>query len=201
MGDRSRGAPMKETLNKIREELMNEAIKAVKEMPDEERVHIINTFQEKARMERRMNEAGKQARSTGSCEFPLDEIELRCLKCDQLGCLMSDVRIFENSHHMVLDEDFTARTVIERHPNPRKIDDVMMTDRICCKKCYKNWGLGAIYKSVKVYVIKIASFAVVNVRTNHREAYSKWKKVPLTVKELTPEDLQEYCRNMPEIDD
>jgi len=196
MGDHRRGAIQKEELNKIRECMMNKAILTVKQMPHEKRENEIVKIQKEAIIERKMNEVGKRLKAKSRPRESPDIWELRCEKCDEIGCLATDIRVFNNTHHMVLDDAFVDRVVIERHPNPKNIDDMVMTDKIFCKKCHTSWGIRVIFKGVKFCLIKISSFVIINVIRHSRDTYKKWKNAPFYVNDLTAEEMRDYSKNL-----
>jgi len=200
MGDHRRGAAQKEEMNRIRENMMNKAIMKVKQMADEERKKEIQHLQREAMNERKMNEAGKKLGATSCPLEHADDWELRCMKCDEIGCFASDICLFADSHHAVLDITFKDRIIVEPHPNPKRIDEIMKTDKIFCKRCRHDWGICVIYKSVKVSIIKINNFRVVNISKQTIHTPRKWRDAPFSVPVLTSDKLEQYTMKCLETD-
>ena len=153
------------------------------------------SLQNEMRTRRKMNEVGRMCAAASHSHGSPDDWELRCMKCDQIGCFASDIRVFESHHHMVMDRSFTDRVVIEPHPNPKNVDELVMTDKIFCKRCYHDWGIRATYNMLKVCVIKISSFRVIHIVNRMIRTPRKWRDAPFVPLPLTPDQLEQYNKS------
>ncbi len=181
-------------MNKIRENMMGKALADIQKMQKESSRVMqdkIFGFQKEAAIEREKDQEGKAANQQLLRSRARNTVwALRCLKCDSLACMSDEIRKVEQSHHVVLDDEFNSRIVKEPHPNPKAYDEFCKTHKVFCGKCKFDWGIVAIYKKIPVPVTKVSSFVLVD-QNNKRTTCKKWKDVPFVVQELSPDDLQQ----------
>jgi len=106
VAEQGRGAADKETVNKIREDMMKRAIHTIQHdrKPDEIREQIRH-FQKMAKVEREMAARGKEVSELRASRRPMVAgiYSLRCQKCDHFAVLSSDIRKIEKSLRVILD--------------------------------------------------------------------------------------------------
>lgn len=191
VAEKGRGAAAKEECNKIREKMMQKAIDIIDRYQMGEKRERIRQYQKEAQVEREMAKKGKEISKILKASQNTDgRYILRCLKCDNFAAYSTDIRKIEASHHVILDKDYKTRIIIRPHPAPKKFENFELTGKIFCKRCHTDWGIMGVYKKVSFPVVKVCSFIVIN-EDDQRRVYKRWKEVPFTVNNLTPDDLQE----------
>ena len=162
------------------------------EMPKRDVLKKIREFQVTAQVERQMAKHGKALNKSKKRQEASDGIyTLRCLKCDNFAVYSTDVRTIENSHHVVIDDDFERRIKIRPHPNPKKWENLKLTGAIFCNKCHIPWGIKGVHNKVAFPIIKIANFVITD-EFDRRDTCKKWKDAPFSVEPLTPADLSNF---------
>ena len=125
------------------------------------------------------------------------QFQLLCGGCRHFACSTIDIGVYNESHHIVLDEQFLVeRTKVTPHPKPKKIDrEFSKIGKIHCKECNRDWGILAIICQQTLPIIKIVSFIIEREEENGettRYLKEKWieaKKI-FHVNPLKREDLQ-----------
>ena len=182
------GMTERDELNKIRVDMMNDAIRAIDNMSDDDFHGRVEEYKKEARQKREIDSLGDRARQrmmpTGS------DYTLLCMKCNAFVCFSSEVRRIERSHHVVLAEEFRELALVKKHHRPHNYGDFSKMGKLHCAKCDHDWGVVARYKNVHFPVLKASSFALENANGRIVDCYKKWKDVPFTVSALTAEDFQ-----------
>ena len=173
--------------------MMYRAMDDLKHLSKDARKDRIQKLQKDAQVEWEMVETGREMKARAKVRVNTSAWELRCIKCDQLGCSDGDIRHVLDSHHFVIDQTFHDRIVTEPHPDPAKYGDFQKTDKVYCGKCKYDWGIMAVYKGTRFPVIKVSSFIVINTNTSRRQTFKKWKTIPFAVEQLTSAELQQYA--------
>jgi len=183
------GIAEKDELNKIREQMMDDAIRKIVNMDVDNFEKRVKDFQKDAKQKRELDILGKQAQMARKQARPAgDDHILRCMKCDELVCFSSDIRRIQKSHHVVVDVDFKDRAHVKKHHRPIEYDEMRKMGKLHCGKCDKDWGVVVRYRNVNFPVLKLSEFAVEDAN-GRRSWYKKWKEVPFEVNELTPEEM------------
>ena len=184
-------AAQREQINQIRENMMNEAIEAIKDIRQQDFKQQLLQFQMEALRERqstaqanRRLEEMKKAVQRRAGEF-----ELRCMTCDNFATVSSDFRRIKDAHHVVVDRDFFKRVDVVPYSKPRMFDSMNAAGSIRCSKCGQVWGDKATYKHVTFPLLKIASFVMIDSR-ERRDSCKRWKDSPFEVQQITLDDLQ-----------
>lgn len=183
------GAAQREDKNKIRENMMAKAIEYINELSNCEFIRQLERFQREAKKDREMAAKDEeQKRALKATRRQTGDFQLRCKKCDQLAAVSSDFRVIKGMHHVVIDEDFQERSVVEPHPKPIQLDDFINQGKLFCKGCKHEWGIQAQYRNVSVPILAIAKFVVID-PYDRRALYKKWKDAPFNMREIGPADI------------
>ncbi|XP_048249285.1 antiviral innate immune response receptor RIG-I-like [Haliotis rufescens] len=184
------GAAEKEGLNLIREMMMNEALvrlqASVEENPRRFREEILS-LQKEAKAERDHESRNRKGRFLSD-----DEFEMRCQKCDQLACFSTDIRTIKETNHIIIEPDFASKINVKPHPKPGNMGfEMKKQNKIYCKKCGLDWGIGVFYRNATFPVVKIESFVAIDTM-GRRDSPRKWKNAPFKVNEISHEEMTNY---------
>ena len=184
------GMMERDEMNKIRVDMMNDAIRAIDNMSSDEFHQRVAEYQEEARQTREIDAIGtralaerRRARPTGG------DYTLLCMKCDAFVCFSSEIHRIEKCSHVVLTEDFKELALVKKHHRPMNYDGFNKMGKLHCVRCDHDWGIVARYKNIHFPVLKAEMFSFEDAN-GRRDCYRKWKDVPFTVSALTTEDLQ-----------
>jgi len=107
VAEQGRGTADKEMFNKIRENMMQRAIRTIQHESKPEEIHQrIRNFQEMAKVEREMAAKGKEtSERMHAGRRPLNdgEYKLYCKKCDSFAASSENMRTIEGSHRVIID--------------------------------------------------------------------------------------------------
>ncbi|XP_033103792.1 probable ATP-dependent RNA helicase DDX58 isoform X1 [Anneissia japonica] len=165
--------------NRIRDMYMFKSVRMLAKIPKEQLkkdLLELQKFDVKQRMEIEKSEKERQDSRTTSV------YRLLCGKCSELACLSSDVKVFSNSNHLIINKEFYQSKIRkEKHPKPKSIgDDTYKDGKIFCRKCGSDWGIMVTIKKMSFAVIKIVSFVLENT-DGKRKVCRKWKEAPFKV--------------------
>lgn len=184
-----RGAAQRDEINRMREDLMNDAIRRIDNMPMADFSRSVRKHQQDARLARQLAMLGERRKmKQRSSRQPGGLHTLLCTKCSTLVCLSSDIRRVEDVHHVVIDEKLKTVANMRKYSTATKYGEFDTRGKLTCRKCHIDWGVVAHYSGVLFPVLKLTNF-VLEDENGHRKCYKKWKEVPFTVDKLTPEDL------------
>ena len=190
MAGEGSGTAERDELNKIREQMMDDAIRNIVKMDVDNFEKRVKHFQKEAKQRRDMDLLGKQAEMARKQARPAGEDhKLLCMKCDKLVCFSSDIRRIQKSHYVVVDVGFKDRAHVKKHHRPMEYDEMRKMGKLHCGECDKDWGVVVRYLNVYFPVLKLSEFAVEDAN-GHRRFYKKWKEISFKVNELTPEEMQ-----------
>ncbi|MBN3306152.1 DDX58 helicase, partial [Amia calva] len=166
----------KEKLNMYREKIVNEAIIELQNSKDS-MVAKIDTYQREDKRRRDyMNSAPQRPLTDAS-------FELLCSKCKTSACFTDDIRVLQDSHHIVLDKTIFERFIQKPHEKPKNYGGFKKKMKMFCKKCSHDWGIIASYMSIDdLPVIKIDSFVALNCVTRKQQYFRRWRDVTFTMK-------------------
>ncbi|XP_036407164.1 probable ATP-dependent RNA helicase DDX58 [Megalops cyprinoides] len=173
----------KERLNLHREKIVEKAI-ATLQNSRKSMLAKIDAFQKEDKMIRdHVNSTPEKPRTHGS-------FELLCSKCKEFACFSDDLRVVQESHHIVVDRTILERCVQKPHRNPRGYGNFEKKMKMYCRQCQQDWGIIASYMNIDdLPVIKIESFVVKNCVTNQQQYFRKWKHVTFAMKEFEITDI------------
>ncbi|KAL3863241.1 hypothetical protein ACJMK2_005006 [Sinanodonta woodiana] len=169
----------KEKLNTYKAVMMYRAMESIKKME-------LRTLQQKIRFLQK-TETDKQElydrnlkmqKSTKiKCHF-----KLCCSECATEVIDGENLRVFRDTFHTVIDKQF--RDLIDIKPDTRStqkkiLGGLQKADRICCKKCGKDWGAFFIYEKLPLPVITIKSFKIPS--DGKFSFYDHWNKLPFEI--------------------
>ncbi len=183
----------REMVNRIREEMMDETLRNIKDMSTKDFKKEIIDLQKKAKVGRDMARVEKRAvEKLKKTHQQQGDFVLRCYKCNQFACVSSDIRSIQGQHHVVIDEQFCNRVKFVSAVKPQSFGNDGKFEKhgkIYCNKCYHDWGVMAKFAGVPIEIIKIASFMLVDSR-DERRMCKKWKQCPFSVSALEAEELE-----------
>ncbi|XP_025096123.1 probable ATP-dependent RNA helicase DDX58 isoform X1 [Pomacea canaliculata] len=189
----NQGVAEKDEINIIREMMMHDAIRQLqKEMKTRHTDYhqTMSKIQAEEKEKRDIELAMMNGRTLKE-----GEVVLRCRKCDEFACMSSDIRTVEKAHHVVIDPEFSDRSLEKAYSSLIKIsgDDMFKQGKLHCKKCGLDWGIVARHSSTTFPVIKVESFIVID-DVGRRDAPKKWKFTNFRVEQLSQEELLQYRR-------
>ena len=125
-----------------------------------------------------------------------DDVIFRCLNCSKFICMSSDVRVIQDSHHIVVNEDANERLFSIRGRKPVAFkEDFISRGAIFCgnKQCQSNLGGICEYRRVEFPLIVIKKFLIED-KSGENDYVNQWKKAKFHMKELDLEDLKSVVR-------
>uniref|UniRef100_A0A8C7M570 Activating signal cointegrator 1 complex subunit 3 n=1 Tax=Oncorhynchus kisutch TaxID=8019 RepID=A0A8C7M570_ONCKI len=173
----------KEKHNMEKEKIVERAIRNLQDTPTE---MLRKVFQRGDKVCRDMVKmVPERPRTEGS-------YQLLCSKCKKHSCYTDDIRVLQDSHHIVLDPTLFSRARTEPHPKPKGFMGLVKTRKLFCH-CGLDWGIVASYLSIQnLPVLKIESFVVKNCVTEQQRYYRKWRDVTFSMKTFELTDIT--CR-------
>lgn len=169
---------LQEQLNKEKGDL---TIKALEYLPEDEKLREeINIRQQKL-----LKERAQQQQLQRDSKMECDEVQLLCKRCDSLICLLGDVRVVAESHHVVINKDIYDRCEMKGRDASVTKGEFEIGQKVHCKVCVEEWGVmikwphrGMHYPAIKC---KNVLFLTPN---GGKQAYKQWKVIPFIVKNL-----------------
>uniref|UniRef100_A0A8C7M5G0 Activating signal cointegrator 1 complex subunit 3 n=1 Tax=Oncorhynchus kisutch TaxID=8019 RepID=A0A8C7M5G0_ONCKI len=170
----------KEKHNMEKEKIVERAIRNLQDTPTE---MLRKVFQRGDKVCRDMVKmVPERPRTEGS-------YQLLCSKCKKHSCYTDDIRVLQDSHHIVLDPTLFSRARTEPHPKPKGFMGLVKTRKLFCH-CGLDWGIVASYLSIQnLPVLKIESFVVKNCVTEQQRYYRKWRDVTFSMKTFELTDI------------
>ncbi|NWW88668.1 IFIH1 protein, partial [Rhynochetos jubatus] len=172
------GAVEREDVNVFREKMMYKAIQRVQNMPQEEYLHKIQTFQLQSIVEKQMK-AKRDQRKTYKKNPSL--ITFLCKNCHKLICSGEDIQVIENMHHVSVKEDFqNLYHTRENKTLQDKRADYQTNGEIICKDCGQAWGNMMVHHGLDLPCLKIRNFVVVfEDKKTTKQIFKKWGELPI----------------------
>ena len=178
-------------------ELMDEAIEKIHKMPNDQAMQKLHTFQEeivKEEKDRREKEAALPQKPMSAGE----EYKLICARCERFVCYASEVRLFDNTNHVVVDPSFKERIKFKSLRHGRKQtwmgEHLYKKEKVFCKECPQDWGVAAATECGKsVYVLKQGGcFTVVCMEDEKkRSILFKWADLDFQFEAISFDELKE----------
>ncbi|CAH3035189.1 unnamed protein product [Porites lobata] len=196
------GVIEKENLNVIREVMMQEAIKEVKAMAQQEYAAKILDLQLRAVTQWRNKENCRRAEKDKTQQ---DKVQLFCRKCQVPACSGDKIRCIKEAHHVIIDEKFRSKFSFRRNKTPKVINGVELTGPIHCQHCDAEWGVMLKYKSREMPCIKASFFVFQFDKSGVKTSLSfkKWKDVPFHVEDFDlsnhEEQVMDCFLDLPEL--
>lgn len=122
-----------------------------------------------------------------------DSFKLLCAKCKVFACQSHDLRVVQESHHIVLDRSMFSRCSRDPHRKPINFCGFSKKEKMLCVECRHDWGLVVSYLTIQdLPLLKIESFVVQNLLTGKQHYFRKWRDVTFAIREfdmaeITPE--------------
>ncbi|XP_070534276.1 antiviral innate immune response receptor RIG-I-like isoform X1 [Ptychodera flava] len=184
------GIVKREQLNMMRENMMYKAIQEIRRMSERSFANKISEFQASDQVERRGREEAKTAViNKRRKEAPKEAVKFNCKRCKTFACLSTDLRIFKESHYLLIDDTFQERIKISQHRKPKQIDEMYKHKKVHCKKCMQDWGIIATIQDVDYHILKVESFVLV-MPDGKQRLCRKWEDITFNVEHCSKEDLQ-----------
>ena len=169
---------LQEQLNKDKDDL---TITALEYLPEGEKLKKEISSRQQALLTERERQRQSQSETRKEC----DEVQLVCRGCDSFLCLLGDVRVVAESHHVVVSNDIFDRCDLKGHDTPVTKGEFEIGQKVHCKKCEKECGVmikwphrGIHYPAIKCkYVLFLEPDGT-------KQAYKQWKAVPFVVKKI-----------------
>ncbi|NWH30192.1 IFIH1 protein, partial [Chloropsis hardwickii] len=172
------GALEREDVNIFREKMMYKAIQRVQEMPQEEYLEKIQSFQYQSIVEKQMK-AKKDQRKMYKENLSL--IKFLCKNCSKPICSGEDIQVIEDMHHVSVKKDFQSLYhTRENKALQNKHADYQTNGEIICKDCGQAWGNMMVHRGLDLPCLKIRNFVVVfadKKKTNN--IFKKWGELPI----------------------
>uniref|UniRef100_A0A673W7N4 RNA helicase n=1 Tax=Salmo trutta TaxID=8032 RepID=A0A673W7N4_SALTR len=171
----------KEKHNMEKEKIVEKAIRKLQDTPTE-MLHKMEVFQRGDKVCRDMVKMVPERRLTEG------SYQLLCSKCKKHSCYTDDIRVLQDSHHIVLDPTLFSRARTEPHPKPKGVFiseglKTLVNTRL-------DWGIVASYLTIQnLPVLKIESFVVKNCVTEQQRYYRKWRDVTFSMKTFELTDI------------
>lgn len=168
----------KEKLNMLREKIVDQAVINLQQ-PGNTMLTKIEVLQREDKNVRDYNRLTLQRVRTDDC------FRLLCSKCKSPACFTDNIRVLQDSHHVVLDNAFSECYITKPHGRPRSYGGFQKKLKMFCKTCEHDWGIIASYMTIEhLPVIKIDSFVAENCVTKEQHYFRKWRDVIFTMKQF-----------------
>jgi len=195
------GVIEKENLNVIREEMMQNAIKEVKAMAEQEYKAKILDLQTRAVQHRQRK---KSSRKSEKDKQQQDKVKLFCRKCQVFVCSGDSIRCIKEAHHVVTGRDVWSKFYFKKSKRSRVINGVELTGPIHCQVCDAEWGVMLRYQSKEMPCIKASCFGFeFEHESGASETFSfkKWKDARFHVEDfdLCEKQVLDCFLDLPEL--
>ncbi|XP_071093365.1 antiviral innate immune response receptor RIG-I-like [Haliotis cracherodii] len=182
----------REETNAQLEIVMNEAVDALQNEFDQDPISFrqsIEEIQRKQKLEREQNEQRSQKRPKNLATF-----RLHCYKCTEYICDSSDIRVVNSAHHMVMAPSIGKLITVKYNKTPVEFDGLKKYCKIHCKKCDLDWGVGMVYKDVKLVVLSMKGVMAYD-RRGYQYHRKYWKDAPFDCSAMTERDMLNYTES------
>ncbi|XP_019410824.1 PREDICTED: probable ATP-dependent RNA helicase DDX58 isoform X2 [Crocodylus porosus] len=176
----------KETVNIWKEEQMNKAIKEIQKWSEEQFLEKVKDLQNKEKI---MRDTRKRELKP---KMPKSTKRLLCGKCKVFACNTDDIRVIEDSQHIVIDKQFSNRFRTHPHSKKKRFGHFEKKCKMYCKvlSCQHDWGITVRYKTFdNLPVIKVESFVVEDIATGEQSVFRKWVHVDFELKKFDVEEM------------
>ncbi|XP_071947222.1 antiviral innate immune response receptor RIG-I-like [Antedon mediterranea] len=179
--------------NKIRHQFMTKSVRTLSKLPKDQLKEELLALQTIDLREQFMSEKRERERQQKRTET---RYKLLCGKCSEFACYSTDVKVFNDSNHLIVDQEFYGKILTQKHPKPKVIgDDIYKNGKVACKKCNHDWGVIVTISSMNFAVIKIVSFVLEKCADRKRKTVKKWKESPFKVEPL---DINNFKQQNPD---
>ena len=169
---------LQEQLNKDKDDL---TITALEYLPEGERLKE----EISSRQQALLRDRAKQQQSQREAKKECDQVRLVCKGCDSFLCLLEDVRIVAESHHVVVNGDIYDRCDLKGHGTPITKGEFEIGQKVHCKECEDEWGVMIKWPHRGIHYPAIKCKYVLFLEPNGtKQAYKQWKAVPFFVKKI-----------------
>ncbi|NXR58993.1 IFIH1 protein, partial [Rhadina sibilatrix] len=172
------GAVEREDVNIFREKMMYKAIQRVQNMPQEEYLKKIESFQLQSILEKQMKAKRDQLKTYKKNP---SLIKFLCKNCSKPICSGEDIQVIEDMHHVSVKKDFQShyhtrenKTLQDKHA------DYQTNGEIICKDCGQAWGNMMVHRGLDLPCLKIRNFVVVFAdKKTTKQIFKKWGDLPI----------------------
>ncbi|XP_025061523.1 probable ATP-dependent RNA helicase DDX58 isoform X3 [Alligator sinensis] len=176
----------KETVNIWKEEQMNKAIEEIQKWSEEQFLNKIKSLQNQEKIIRDTRKRELKPK------VPKSTKKLLCGKCKAFACNTDDIRVIEDSQHIVIDKQFSNRFITGPHAKRKQYGHFEKKCKMYCKdlSCQYDWGITVKYKTFdNLPVIKVESFVVEDIATGEQSVFRKWVQVDFELKKFDVEEM------------
>ncbi|XP_015744447.1 probable ATP-dependent RNA helicase DDX58 [Python bivittatus] len=172
----------KERYNLQKEEMMIKAIEVVQSWDEKKFVQKISALQKMQKVKKKLAQPKPW----------INNRVLLCGRCKKYACSTENLRVIEDSHHTVLDEEFRTRYKTEPHKKKNSYGNFEKKCKMHCVNCHHDWGITVKYKVFEdIPIIKIESFSVQDVVSNKQFHFRKWRDVDFAMKDFDIDEMPE----------
>ncbi|XP_069607898.1 ATP-dependent RNA helicase DHX58 [Ranitomeya imitator] len=171
----------RERTNESLEDLMNQAIKYVQDMPEREYEEKIKELQRDSLTERLV----KQDKIESKKKFSASDVRLDCRNCSAAVAYGHDLRVVEETHHVNINPNF--KVYYEEYTAPvdlgKKMENWVPGSAIRCRFCMAPWGLIMIYRGLtNLPMLSIKNFVLKTPESS--KTCKQWKNVPFPLEQF-----------------
>ncbi|NXU00015.1 IFIH1 protein, partial [Buphagus erythrorhynchus] len=172
------GAVEREDVNIFREKMMYKAIQRVQEMPQEEYLNKIQSFQLQSIVEKQMKAKRDQCKTYKKNP---SLIKFLCKNCYKPICSGEDIQVIEDMHHISVKKYFQSLYHIRENKTLQdKHADYQTNGEIICKDCGQAWGNMMVHRGLDLPCLKIRNFVVVFAdKKTTKQVFKKWGELPI----------------------
>ncbi|XP_033739900.1 interferon-induced helicase C domain-containing protein 1-like [Pecten maximus] len=176
-----------EEMNVIRLTLMNDGLRKIMAKSDEDLEAAVRqrmrTITEKEAENERAKELHKKSKKEGN-------FTLRCGECQETAVSSCGIRCYMGSQYVVIDKEFYKKIIRRPSDKVARYDNLELRDKISCKKCKRNWGDWACFKSnVFCVILTIKNFIVRDNNKKEDHHRKPWSKLPFKVQPMSEDEF------------
>ena len=169
---------LQEQLNKEKDDL---TIVALEYLPEDIRL----AEEIKSRQQKLLVERAQQQQLQRDLKTECDHVQLVCKRCDSLICLLGDVRVVAETHHVVINKDIYDRCDLKGPTTLATKREFEIGQKVHCKACGEEWGVMIKWPHRGMHYPAIKCKYVLFLKPNGaKEAYKQWKGIPFIVKKI-----------------
>ncbi|KAL8578671.1 hypothetical protein ACOMHN_007129 [Nucella lapillus] len=183
-----------EEMNRRREQLMYDALRLIRLMPENEIRQHVNMVQTKVLEVDEIDQIMKQVKQKTKADF-----SIACPQCNKVKVDGSQIRCINNAHRVIIGHDINSDVITYPGKTIRKKDDWEMHGAVICR-CKNRLGQLLSYKKAN-FILASPKYWVFLDKNGERSNYKKWNQVPHHIAEVSPADIKKHLGQDDEDDD
>ncbi|PAA70142.1 hypothetical protein BOX15_Mlig018307g1, partial [Macrostomum lignano] len=195
----------KEKTNRMRDEMMQEAVLRLSKMEQLEFQAKVQKLQSDQACLRKIQQIQKSAASARGAaaprgSTPRPHYNLQCVGCNTLACTSLDLRMADK-HFVVLRDSLLTDGRARLQPRPGGPAEDLLNSQIVCAKCQKLWGGLRKFKDLVFPWLKVEPFKFVNSSTGVSAfGVKKWADTSkyFGTPELSNKEMLDKAEGLPE---